>query len=257
MSELLVLTEIEGNVGIVRLNRPKARNALSAALILQLLDVLKKLDADDQIGAIVLNGGDVFCAGADIKELKDLNFTRAYMGNFLQNLNDGIASIGKPILAAVTGYALGGGCELAMMCDVIYAAEGSFFGQPEIKIGTIAGAGGSQRLTRAIGKAKAMHMCLTGDTMDAKEAEAAGLVAKVLPKDQVLKFVIETAQKIASYSAPVVRMAKESVNQAEELNLENGLRFERRLYHATFGLADSTEGMNAFVEKRQPKWAHK
>jgi len=255
MSDSLILVASTNGVGVIRLDRPKALNALSAPLIEQLLSALKAFDVDPTVGAIVLTGSEtVFAAGADIKELKDLSFVRAYMGNFLQSLADGVAAIRKPIIAVVNGYALGGGCELAMMCDIIYAGEGAVFGQPEVKIGTIPGAGGTQRLIRAIGKAKAMHMVLTGETMSAKEAEAAGLVAKVLPADKVLDAAIDSAQTIASYSSPIVVMAKEAVNHAEDLPLTEGLRFERRLYHATFATIDSKEGMGAFVEKRQATW---
>jgi len=263
MSDLILVARIPANdsgnseVGLIRLNRPKALNALSQSLIQQLLSALQSFDKDPRIGAVILTGSEsVFAAGADIKELKDLTFIRAYMGNFLQSLCDGVAAIRKPIIAVVQGFALGGGCELAMMCDMIYAAENATFGQPEVKIGTIPGAGGTQRLLRAVGKAKAMHMILTGETLSAADAERAGLVSKVLPTDKVLEAAIETAQKIASYSAPIVSMAKEAVHQAEELHLSEGIRFERRLYHSTFATLDSKEGMIAFVEKRNAAWTH-
>lgn len=253
----LVLVATSGNVGIVRLNRPSALNALSQALIEQLLSSLRAFDSDPDIGAIVLTGSEkVFAAGADIKELKDLTFINAYMGNFLQSLCDGVTSIRKPVIAAVHGFALGGGCELAMMCDIVYASTDAVFGQPEIKIGTIPGAGGTQRLVRAVGKAKAMHMILTGETMTAQEAEQAGIVAKILPADQLLDCAIDYAQKISSYSTPIVAMAKECVNTAADLPLSEGIRFERRIYHATFATIDSKEGTRAFVEKRPAAWTH-
>ncbi|TDL22236.1 ClpP/crotonase [Rickenella mellea] len=253
----MLLVSRADRVGVITLNRPNARNALSNALIDELLEALKIFDIDPEVGAIVLTGGDsMFCAGADIKELKELTMVRAYMDRFLQKLNDGVATIRKPVLGAVNGYALGGGCELAMMCDILYAADNAVFGQVEVKIGTIPGAGGTQRLIRAIGKAKAMHLILTGDTFTAQEAEMAGLVAKVFPADRLLKDVIEIGQRISGFSSPVIAMAKEAVNEAQELGLTEGQRFERRLYHATFGLKDSKEGMNAFVEKRKPQWAN-
>jgi len=245
------------NIGLITLNRPSRLNALSSALIKDLLDALSTFDASPEVGAIVLAGNEkAFCAGADIKELNELTFVHAYMQKFLQNLNDGMTSLRKPIIAAVNGFALGGGCELAMMCDIIYAGESAKFGQPEVAIGTIPGAGGTQRLIKAIGKAKAMEMILTGNTITAQEAEKAGLVAKVFPADEVLQQAIATAKRIASLSQPVIAMAKEAVNQAEEMSLTNGLNFERRLYHATFGMNDSKEGMAAFLQKREAKWGN-
>ncbi|EGN97897.1 hypothetical protein SERLA73DRAFT_182681 [Serpula lacrymans var. lacrymans S7.3] len=250
-----ILTERSGKVGIIRLNRPKALNALSLALVEELVEALRGFDKDSDVGAIILTGSDtVFCAGADIKEQKELSFVQAYSADYLKNLNDGLSSIHKPVIGVINGYALGGGCELAMMCDILYAGDKAKFGQPEIKLGTIPGAGGTQRLIRAIGKSKAMHMILTGEMIDASEAEVAGLVAKVLPADQVLGFSIERAQKIAGFSFPVVAMAKEAVNEAEELNLQTGLHFERRLYHASFALKDHEEGFGAFLGKRDPQW---
>ncbi|CAE7070604.1 unnamed protein product [Rhizoctonia solani] len=260
MSTDLILVARSQGVGIIKLNRPKALNALSAALIEQLLGSVKSFEQDDEIGAIVITGSEkVFAAGADIKELEKLTFVNAYMGNFLQSLADGIAAARKPILAAVNGYALGGGCELAMMCDVIYgkiAGTNAVFGQPEIKIGTIPGAGGTQRLIRAIGKAKAMHMVLTGESMKADEAEQAGLIAKIVPPEKTLEVAIAAGAAMASMSRPVLLMAKESVNRAEDLALSEGLRFERRLYHASFSTNDSKEGMKAFIEKRKPTFEH-
>ncbi|KAF9228437.1 ClpP/crotonase [Gyrodon lividus] len=258
MSEPTILTREEGNVGIITLNRPMALNALSGTLIDELLAALGSYDKNPNIGAIVITGNSkAFCAGADIKEQKELDFVGAYSIDYLKNLNDGMFATRKPIIGAINGYALGGGCELAMMCDILYAGRGAVFGQPEIKLGTIPGAGGTQRLIRAIGKSKAMHMILTGETMKAAEAEAAGLVAKVFYDQETVTRAIETAQKIASFSAPVVAMAKEAVNEAEELGLKNGLHFESRLYHSSFSLEDHARGFEAFLEKREPKWAHK
>ncbi|CEL57416.1 enoyl-CoA hydratase [Rhizoctonia solani AG-1 IB] len=259
MSTDLILVAKSQGVGIIKLNRPKALNALSAALIEQLLGSVKNFEDDDEVGAIVITGNEkVFAAGADIKELEKLTFVNAYMGNFLQSLADGIAAARKPVLAAVNGYALGGGCELAMMCDVIYAGTNAVFGQPEIKIGTIPGAGGTQRLIRAVGKAKvrAMHMVLTGESMKADEAEQAGLVAKIVPPEKTLEVAIAAGAAMASMSRPVLLMAKESVSRAEDLALSEGLRFERRLYHASFSTNDSKEGMRAFIEKRKPTFEH-
>ncbi|CAE6425989.1 unnamed protein product [Rhizoctonia solani] len=263
MSTDLILVAKSQGVGIIKLNRPKALNALSAALIEQLLGSVKSFEEDDEVGAIVITGSEkVFAAGADIKELEKLTFVNAYMGNFLQSLADGIAAARKPILAAVNGYALGGGCELAMMCDVIYAGTNAVFGQPEVKIGTIPGAGGTQRLIRAVGKAKvriivvAMHMVLTGESMKAEEAEQAGLVAKIVPPEKTLEVAIAAGAAMAAMSRPVLLMAKESVNRAEDLALSEGLRFERRLYHASFSTNDSKEGMRAFIEKRKPAFEH-
>ncbi|CAE6462844.1 unnamed protein product [Rhizoctonia solani] len=257
MSTDLILIAKSQGVGIIKLNRPKSLNALSAALIEQLLGSVKSFEEDDEIGAIVVTGSEkVFAAGADIKELEKLTFVNAYMGNFLQSLADGIGAARKPIIAAVNGYALGGGCELAMMCDVIYAGTNAVFGQPEIRIGTIPGAGGTQRLIRAIGKAKAMHMVLTGESMKAEEAEQAGLVAKIVSPDKTLEVAIAAGAVMASMSRPVLLMAKESVNRAEDLALSEGLRFERRLYHASFSMNDSKEGMRAFIEKRKPTFEH-
>ncbi|QRV91171.1 enoyl-CoA hydratase/isomerase family protein [Ceratobasidium sp. AG-Ba] len=252
-SELILIAKSSG-VGVIKLNRPKALNALSGQLIEQLLGAVQSFEADDEVGAIVITGSHGTTAGADIKELEKLTFVNAYMGNFLQSLADGIAAARKPVLAAVNGYALGGGCELAMMCDVIYAGTNAVFGQPEIKIGTIPGAGGTQRLIRAVGKAKAMHMVLTGESMSAADAEQAGLIAKIVPPEKTLEVAIAAGSLMAGMSRPVLLMAKESVNRAEDLPLSEGLRFERRLYHASFATADSKEGMNAFISKRKPEF---
>jgi len=256
--DALILASRAGAVGILRLNRPRALNALSTSLLKELHKSLASLDSDDDIGAIVITGSDkIFCAGADIKELKNLTLVTAYMGDFLRSFAERIQAIRKPIIAAVNGYALGGGFELAMLCDTIYAGNSAVFGQPEIKIGTIPGGGGTQRLIRAIGKAKAMDLILTGKTISGAEAHGWGLVARVLPDSEVLDTAIASAQLMASYSRPVVLMAKEAINSAEEMTLSQGLLFERRLYHATFGLEDSKEGMEAFVQKRAPQFSHK
>ncbi|KAF8557558.1 enoyl-CoA hydratase carnithine racemase [Imleria badia] len=258
MSEPDILTREEDRVGIITVNRPKALNALSGALIEELLSALRCCDKDPTIGAIVITGNNrAFCAGADIKEQSGLDFVSAYNSDYLRNLADGIASIHKPIIAAINGYALGGGCELALMCDIIYAGKDAFFGQPEVKLGTIPGAGGTQRLIRAVGKSMAMHMILTGENMTAQEAAAAGLVAKVFDVEETVPRAIEYAQQIARFSMPVVAMAKEAVNAAEDLGLKAGLHFESRLYHATFGLADHREGFDAFLQKREAQWTHK
>lgn len=260
MSESTIIVEHSERVGIIKLNRPRAYNALSGTLINELLDALRSFESDPSVGAIILTGNEKgFCAGADIKEQSELSFVNAYNQDYLKNLNDGFFAVHKPIIGVINGIALGGGCELAMMCDILYAAETATFGQPEITLGTIPGAGGTQRLIRAVGKSKAMHMILTGETISAKEAEAAGLVAKVLPIEQVFSEALKTAGKIASFSAPIVAMAKEAVNEAEELGLKNGLHFESRLYHSTFGLQDHAEGFQAFLArpKRVAQWAHK
>ncbi len=248
-----IVVETRGAVGVVTFNRPKALNALNAALMGELRQALDGLEADPAIGAIVVTGGDkAFAAGADIKEMKDRGFIDVYLSDFITRDWERLAHCRKPTIAAVAGYALGGGCEVAMMCDIIIAAEGARFGQPEITLGTIPGAGGTQRLTRAIGKAKAMDMVLTGRMMDAAEAERAGLVARVVPASELMAEALKTAEKIAGLSRPAVMMAKEAVNRAFEGGLAEGLRFERRLFHASFATADQKEGMAAFAEKRRP-----
>jgi len=253
----LVLVSRQSRVGIVQLNRPEARNALSKDLIDQLLAALKDLDADADIGAIVITGAATFfSAGADIKQLGALDLVNAYKENFYQYFNNTVSAVRKPILAAVNGFALGGGCELAMMCDIIYAGESASFGLPEIKLGTIPGIGGTQRLIRAIGKAKAMELILTGGSISAQEAEKNGLVARVLPPEQVLDAAVQTAQTIAGYSSPVVMMAKEAINLAEELPLQEGIRAERQLYFSTFTTADFREGTSAFIGKRKAQFKH-
>ncbi|KAJ3412357.1 putative enoyl-CoA hydratase, mitochondrial [Chytridiales sp. JEL 0842] len=249
-----VLTEKRGKVGLVTLNRPRALNALSSPLMKDLNDALREFDADESVGAIVLTGSEkAFAAGADIKEMSNLTFVDNYKKNFIGDWT-GLTSIRKPIIAAVNGFALGGGCEVAMMCDIIYAGDKARFGQPEIKLGTIPGAGGTQRLTQAVGKAKAMDLVLTGGFIDAVEAEKAGLVAKIFPADKLVEEAVKSAATIASYSLPVVMMAKEAVNKSFEMSLAEGLNLERRLFHSTFALHDQKEGMKAFAEKRSPNF---
>lgn len=250
--------ETQGHVGIVRLNRPKALNALCDALIVELGRALDDLEADDNIGAIVLTGSEkAFAAGADIKEMADKSYMDAYLEDFITDGWERVTVCRKPVIAAVAGYALGGGCELAMMCDFIIAADTAKFGQPEITIGTIPGAGGTQRLTRFVGKSKAMEMILTGRMMDAAEAERAGLVSRVVPADDLMEDAIKTAGTICDLSRPVVMLAKEAVDRAYETTLSEGVRFERRVFHSTFATEDQKEGMAAFAEKRQPKFKHR
>ncbi|HLQ01774.1 MAG TPA: enoyl-CoA hydratase [Burkholderiales bacterium] len=253
-----IIVETRGRVGLVTLNRPKALNALNDALMNELGDALAKFDADEGIGAIVITGSDkAFAAGADIGAMKDRGYRDVYMGEFVTRNWERMKSVRKPVIAAVAGYALGGGCELAMMCDIVFAAEGAKFGQPEIKLGIIPGAGGTQRLPRAVGKAKAMDLVLTGRMMDAAEAERAGLVSRVVPADKLIEEALAAAAQIAEFSLPSVMMAKESVNRAFESPLAEGMLFERRLFHALFATEDQKEGMAAFVEKRKPKFRHK
>ncbi len=245
--------ETRGHVGIVRLNRPKALNALCDALIEELGRALDDFESDDNIGCIVLTGSEkAFAAGADIKEMAEKSYMDAYLSDFITSGWERVTTCRKPVIAAVAGYALGGGCELAMMCDFIIAAENARFGQPEITIGTIPGAGGTQRLTRFVGKSKAMEMVLTGRMMDAEEAERAGLVSRVVPVEELLDEAVKVADTICDLSRPIVMLAKESVNRAYETTLNEGVRFERRLFHSTFATHDQKEGMVAFVEKRQP-----
>ncbi|KAF9147183.1 putative enoyl-CoA hydratase, mitochondrial [Linnemannia schmuckeri] len=252
-----LLTETRGRVALVTLHRPKALNALCNGLFVELNQVLKDFDNNKDIGSIVITGSErAFAAGADIKEMKDRQFIENYVEDFLGHWTQ-ITKIRKPIIAAVNGFALGGGCELAMMCDIIYAGDKAVFGQPEIKLGTIPGAGGTQRLVKAVGKSKAMEMCLTGSVnLTAQEAEAAGLVSKVYPAEQVLDEAIKTASKIANLSTPVVQMVKDAINQSFEMPLQAGLTFERRLFHSTFASNDQKEGMGAFAEKRKPNFTN-
>ncbi len=252
-----IIVETKGRVGLITLNRPKALNALSAALINELNQVLDLHEANDDIAAIVITGSDrAFAAGADIKEMQDKTFIDVVRNDFIAPW-ERVTLCRKPVIAAVAGYALGGGCELAMMCDIIIAADNAKFGQPEITIGTVPGSGGTQRLTRAVGKAKAMEMILTGRMMDAEEAERAGLVSRVVPAADVVDEAIKVARRVADMSAPVVAMAKEAINRAFEITLAEGVRFERRLFQSTFATEDRAEGMAAFVEKRQPTFDDK
>jgi len=253
-----IIVDTRGRVGLVTLNRPKALNALNDALMNELGEALARFDADEGVGAIVITGGDkAFAAGADIGAMKDRGYRDVYMGEFITRNWERMKSVRKPVIAAVAGYALGGGCELALMCDIIFAAEGAKFGQPEIKLGIIPGAGGTQRLPRAVGKAKAMDLVLTGRMMDAAEAERAGLVSRVVPADRLLEEALAAAAQIAEFSLPSVMMAKESVNRAFESPLAEGMLFERRLFHALFATEDQKEGMAAFIEKRKPNFKHK
>ncbi len=252
-----ILVETRGRVGLVTLNRPKALNALNQALVSELLAALEALDADPGIGCMILTGSDkAFAAGADIKEMQNLTYPESYLGDFFTPA-DRIARIRKPIVAAVAGYALGGGCELFMMCDIVIAADNAQFGQPEIKLGVMPGIGGTQRLPRAVGKAKAMDLVLTGRMMGVEEAERAGLVARIVPAAKLMEEALKVAETIASMSLPIVMMAKESVNRAYETPLAEGIRFERRLFHSMFAVADQREGMSAFVEKRKPDFKHR
>ena len=253
-----IIVETRGHVGVITLNRPKALNALCIALIDELARALDAFEADTAIGCIVLTGSEkAFAAGADIKEMKDKTYMEAYTEDFITAGWERLAQTRKPVIAAVAGYALGGGCEIAMMCDIIIAADTAKFGQPEITIGTIPGSGGTQRLTRAVGKAKAMEMCLTGRLMDAAEAERSGLVARVVPAADLMAEAMKTAEKIAALSRPIVMMAKEAVNRAFETTLAEGIKFERRVFHATFGTEDQKEGMAAFADKRPATWKHR
>ena len=253
-----ILVETRGAVGLITLNRPQALNALCDALMVELGAALKAFDADDAVSAIVLTGSEkAFAAGADIKEMKDKSFADVAADDFIGNRWEAVLTIRKPVIAAVAGFALGGGCELAMMCDLILAADTAKFGQPEINLGIIPGAGGTQRLTRAVGKSKAMEMILTGRMMDAAEAERAGLVARIVPAAELLAEALKTAEKIASLSRPVVAMAKDAVNRAFETTLTEGVRFERRVFQSCFALEDRAEGMAAFAEKRKAAFRHR
>ncbi|MGE0425148.1 MAG: enoyl-CoA hydratase [Reyranellaceae bacterium] len=253
-----ITTETQGRVGIIRLNRPQALNALCAALVKELGQALDAFEADAEIGCMVLTGSDkAFAAGADIKEMKDQSYQDVFLKDFITVGWEKVSQVRKPIVAAVAGYALGGGCEMAMMCDFIIAADNAKFGQPEITLGTIPGAGGTQRLPRFVGKSKAMDMVLTGRMMDAAEAERCGLVSRVVPLAELMGEALKTAQKIASMSLPATMVAKEAVNRAFETTLAEGVRFERRTFHATFAFADRAEGMAAFAEKRKAAWKHR
>jgi enoyl-CoA hydratase len=253
-----ILVETRGRVGLITLNRPKALNALNDELMNELGRALLAFDEDDGIGAVVLTGSEkAFAAGADIGAMKDWSYMDVYKSEYITRNWETLKQVRKPVLAAVSGYALGGGCELAMMCDFIIAADSARFGQPEIKLGIIPGAGGTQRLPRAVGKAKAMDLALTGRLMDAHEAERAGLVSRVVAADKLLDEAIGAAAVIAGYSLPSVMMAKEAINRAYELPLSEGMLFERRLFHSLFATADQKEGMSAFAEKRAAKFSHR
>jgi enoyl-CoA hydratase len=252
-----ILVERRERVGLITLNRPKSLNALNRQLAEETLDALKEFDADDRVGAIVIAGSPrAFAAGADIAEMAEKNFTNFYMDDFLAPWDE-VRGIAKPIIAAVSGFALGGGCELALLCDFIIASDDAQFGQPEIKLGILPGIGGSQRLTRAVGKSLAMDMVLTGRSINAAEAKAAGLVARVVAPADLLQTALEAAHTIAAYNAPAVKMAKEAVNRAFESSLTEGLRHERLLFQAAFATEGQKEGMNAFVAKRAPVFRHR
>ena len=254
MSYENILVETKGKVGIIRLNRPSALNALNAKLIAELSAAIDGFEKDPAIGCLIVTGSDkAFAAGADIKEMADKTFMQAFMGDFAASW-DRASRARKPVIAAVAGFALGGGCELAMQCDMIIAADNAKFGQPEIKLGVIPGIGGTQRLTRAVGKAKAMDMCLTGRMMDVQEAERSGLVARVVPLANLMDEALKAAEAIVEMSLPAAMMAKEAVNRAFESTLAEGVLFERRLFHSLFATADQKEGMAAFVEKRPAKF---
>ena len=252
-----LLVESRGRVGLIRLNRPQALNALNRALMRELGQALAEFEADKNIGCIVITGSEkAFAAGADIKEMAEKEFTDVFFEDFCADWHQA-AQARKPVIAAVAGFALGGGCELAMQCDLVIAADTAKFGQPEIKLGIIPGIGGTQRLTRAVGKAKAMDLILTGRMMDAQEAERSGLVARVVSAANLIEEVIKVADTIASMSLPSVLAAKESVNRAFETSLAEGIRFERRIFHSLFATNDQGEGMNAFIEKRPPKFKNR
>jgi enoyl-CoA hydratase len=253
-----ILTETRGRVGLVTLNRPKQLNALNDALMTELGDALLKFDADENIGAIVLTGNDkAFAAGADIGAMVNWSYMDVYKTDYITRNWEALKRTRKPVIAAVAGFALGGGCEIALACDIVVAADTAKFGQPEIKIGAMPGAGGSQRLPRAVGKAKAMDMILTARMMDAQEAERAGLVSRVVPADKLLDEALAVANAICEFSGPSVMMAKEAVNRAYETPLAEGILFERRMFHSLFATEDQKEGMRAFVEKRKPSFKHK
>ncbi|WP_216897494.1 enoyl-CoA hydratase [Nocardia alni] len=252
-----ILLERKGRVALITLNRPKALNALNSQVMTDISAALDELEHDDQVGAVVLTGSErAFAAGADIKEMQPKSYMDMYLADQFSGW-DRLTAFRKPIIAAVAGFALGGGCELAMMCDILIAADTAKFGQPEIKLGIIPGMGGSQRLTRAVGKAKAMDLVLTGRNMDAEEAERAGLVSRVVPAAELISTALEAADAIAALSLPSVMVAKEAVNRAFETTLSEGLRFERRVFHSLFATEDQKEGMTAFVEKRPAKFTNR
>jgi enoyl-CoA hydratase len=257
MAAAHIIVETRGRVGLIRLNRPQALNALNGALMNELAQAIDGFEADDGIGCMIITGSDkAFAAGADIKEMADKNFTDVYFADFTAPWHR-VASARKPVIAAVAGFALGGGCELAQQCDLIIAADNAKFGQPEIKLGIIPGIGGTQRLTHAVGKAKAMDLILTGRMMDAAEAERSGLVARIVPAASLLDEAMKVAETIAAMSLPSVLAAKEAVNRAFETSQAEGIRFERRIFHSLFATADQSEGMHAFIDKRPPKFQNK
>jgi enoyl-CoA hydratase len=252
-----IIVETRGKVGLITLNRPKALNALNSQVLTELVAAVNGFGADANIGAMVITGSEkAFAAGADIKEMQAISFVDAYVQDFFVGWEE-FTRTRKPVIAAVAGYALGGGCELAMMCDFIIAADNARFGQPEITLGVMPGMGGSQRLTRFVGKSKAMDMCLTGRMMDAAEAERSGLVSRIVPAGELLDEALKAAAKIADFSLPSVMMTKEAVNRAYETTLAEGLRFERRVFHSLFALDDQKEGMAAFAEKRKPNFTNR
>jgi enoyl-CoA hydratase len=258
MAYSTILVETRGPVGLITLNRPEALNALSAMLIRELGEALDAFEADDAVGAVIVTGSEkAFAAGADIKEMAGRSYMDVYLSDFITKGWERITTCRKPVVAAVAGFALGGGCEVAMMCDTIIAAETAKFGQPEINLGVIPGAGGTQRLARFVGKAKAMDMVLTGRMMDAAEAERSGLVSRVVPADKLIEEALKIATRMAELSRPAVLMAKEAVNRAFETTLSEGVRFERRLFHSLFATEDQKEGMAAFVEKRKARFKHR
>ncbi|MEL6362733.1 MAG: enoyl-CoA hydratase [Pseudomonadota bacterium] len=253
-----ILTETDDNIAVITLNRPDALNAFSTQLMNELGDAVAKFDADPEIGCMVITGSEkAFAAGADIKEMAEKTYQEAFMEDFITSNWEGASKSRTPIIAAVAGYALGGGCELALMCDFILAADNAKFGQPEITIGAMPGAGGTQRLARFIGKSKAMEMCLTGRMMDAEEAERCGLASRIVPVGDLKDEAIKVAKQIADFSRPIVMLTKESVDRAFETTLSEGVRFERRVFHSVFALEDQKEGMAAFVEKRKPAFKNK
>ncbi len=258
MSYENIIVETRGKVGLITLNRPKALNALNDALVDELGDALGKFEADEAIGAMVITGSEkAFAAGADIVAMSRMDYMDVYKSDFITRNWERVKTCRKPVIAAVAGFALGGGCELAMSCDIIIAADTAKFGQPEIKLGILPGAGGTQRMPRAVGKAKAMDLCLTARMMDAAEAERAGLVSRVVPADKLLEEALGAAETIVGFSLPVIMMVKECVNRAYEGPLAEGMLFERRAFHAAFALADKNEGMSAFVEKRKPDFKNR
>ncbi len=253
-----ILTETEGSVGVITLNRPDALNAFNKTLMDELTDAVKKFEADDAIGCLIITGSEkAFAAGADIVEMASKNYIDVFKEEFITANWEEASRARKPVIAAVSGYALGGGCELALMCDFIIAADNAKFGQPEISIGAMPGAGGTQRLARFIGKSKAMEMCLTGRMMEAKEAERCGLVSRIVPKGELREEAIRVAKQIAGFSRPIAMLTKEAVNRAYETTLSEGIRFERRVFHSVFAFEDQKEGMAAFTEKRKPNFKHR